>query len=437
MRRGAWLATPGSLATTLAADVRLGVLPIGLAHRDRVLVHHGTGSAMARVHLLQTERAEAGEHDVQLRLEAPLHLMTGDLVVLRRPSPSATVAGGEVVDPRPPVHRRFTDRVARHFADRLAGGADRVLSHLAGLYPLPAEFAELTAWAGGPGPREELLRAAGDRVVTRTVGDQRLLWAAEGWSRLQSAVGDAIAARQRLDPERCWHGVEELRAGVAPAMPRPAWDAVIAEQVAAGALLRGGSAVAAPALVPPLPRALAGAAAELLAAYDRAAFHPPYDHPAAAACRDPAAGTRSLAALRERGWLLRLDDRLHLHRRHGEALVAAVVAATATDGTVDIAWMKATYGLTRRDAVPLLEWLDAVGVTRRVGDARIAGPVRAMPVPLLGDSDGGRPRPPSVFAGWYGRRCGLRPSKPRWGGNVPGGFDSDTVPPFSLRRKDP
>jgi selenocysteine-specific elongation factor len=386
VRRGAWLATPGALVPTLVADARLTVLPGGLAHRERVSVHHGTDSAIGRVHLLHAERVEEGEHDAQLRLESPLHLSARDLVVLRRASPSATVAGGVVVDALPPRHRRFSDAARAHFSAQLGAGEKRLLAHLDDAYPSPASREALAAWAGGPGPADEMIRAAGGRVVERQVGRERVLWSAAGWSRLSRGIVDGLAASLHGEPERCWHGIEELRTELAPTLARDAWDEVIAALVGDQSILRRGNVATIPGAVQPLPVGLRPSCSELLRRFDDAGLHPPYDHPAIAACADPPRAARALAALRERGLLLRLNDRLHLHRRHGEALVRAVAAATTNGGRIEVAWMKSTQGLSRRDAIPLFEWLDAIGVTQRVGDARLAGPARELTIPLLGEA---------------------------------------------------
>ncbi|MBA3684932.1 MAG: SelB C-terminal domain-containing protein, partial [Planctomycetes bacterium] len=136
--------------------------------------------------------------------------------------------------------------------------------------------------------------------------------------------------------------------------------------------------------VPAVPRALADAARSLLAAYVAASLQPPYDHPAVAAQADPRKAERALTVLRERGWLLRINGLQHLHRDAAERLISGVRAALAAGQPVEVQWIKQAFGLTRKHAVPLLEWLDAIAVTRRVGDARVAGPRPELPVPLLG-----------------------------------------------------
>ena len=91
LRRGDVLVTPGSVRPSFRLDVLLE--PLGEIP-SRVMLHHGTAEAVARV-------ARAGERFAQLRLSRPVVAAPGDRVVLRA---GTTVAGGVVLDPDPPRH---------------------------------------------------------------------------------------------------------------------------------------------------------------------------------------------------------------------------------------------------------------------------------------------------------------------------------------------
>src|SRR5207244_2729756 len=90
LRRGDVLLDPGAYHSSYRLDVELEELaPIP----PRVLVHHGTSAALARV-------VRVGGF-AQLRLDTPLVAARGDRVVLRA---GTTVGGGKVLDPVPPRH---------------------------------------------------------------------------------------------------------------------------------------------------------------------------------------------------------------------------------------------------------------------------------------------------------------------------------------------
>ncbi len=384
--RGSWLASPGSQTATTRADARLQVLAPGLRNRQRVEVHHGTAVVAGEVILLHADAADAGIHDAQLRLAAPLHLRQQDRLILRRPSPSATLAGATVVDAAPQRHRRHSASAAKHFSAALGAGVDQLLAHVDGLRPLPISEPALVTWAGGRSRAEQLLSAAARRMVQRRCGQTAWWWSAPGWSAAGEQLIAVLAGKLAKQPERCWWGAVGLIAEVWPGLPREIGDDLLAAAIAGGPLVRRGSMVTMPSCIPPFPAILLAEARRLLDAYRRAGLQPPYDHPVIALGAQAKNAERALAALRERGWLLRLSDTQHLDRQAGQALIAEVVRHSAV-GELDLLhWLKQDHGLTRKHAFPLCSWLDALAITKRVGEKRTLGKYRTLPIPALGTS---------------------------------------------------
>lgn len=296
-----------------------------------------------------------------------------------------------MVDAAPPRHRRFSAAASEHFSKVLSAGGDRLLAHLDATWPLPVDEAELVVWAGGPGPATALFAAVSAQVVRRSSGQKSWMWTVSGWRRAGERLIEAIASSQKANPECCWRSADALRLSVWPTMPTEVADDLVAAAVAGGALLRRGSLITAPATIPSFPPALLGEARRLLAAYRQAGLQPPYDIPLCTAGTDPKRAERALNALRERGWLLQLNDRQHFHRQCGVDLIAEVVAhcqhQASADGTVDVLHgLKERHGLTRKHSFPLCDWLDAMEVTRRVGTLRALAGHRDLVIPQLGES---------------------------------------------------
>jgi selenocysteine-specific elongation factor len=383
VKRGAWLATPDTLQASREVDVRLDVLALGLKHRAEVLVHHGTTHVTARVHLLHADLAEGGCHDAQLRLDEELFLRAGDRLVLRRPSPAANLAGAVVVDAAPPHHRRFSDEARAWFAARTGRGTDALLAWLGGSAE-PPTASDAEAWAGGPAPLAAAVAAAGPLVLWRQVGASRRLWASSTWAALADSVLAWLGSRLAARSEQPWIGQEDLRAAVAARLSEACWLDLLGQLDGGGRIARREGRVTVPALIGPLPERLRAAALALWRIYDAAGLEPPYDHPCWAAQPDPELAALAHRALAERGWLLRLNDRQHLHRRHAERLATTVRAAVAR-GPLGVGAAKSDLGLPRKYVIPYLEWCDAIGLTRRAGDARIAGPHDRLTIPTLGE----------------------------------------------------
>lgn len=385
--RGAWLASPGSLGSTLTCDCRVEVLAAGAVHRQRVQVHHGTASAFGRLLLIQSDAAEAGSHDAQLRLESPLALAVGDRLILRRPSPSQTIAGGVVLALGERRHRRKSAAARDYFTAASASGGERLAAWLASRGYHPPTQAELERWAGGPGPAAALL-ATTPGLRERNLDQARHWWLEARWDDAGAQLVETLASLARHQPERPWRSQDELVRGAWSEVPAALLDDRLGELVAQGRVLRWEARYAAGAehlsTLPGLPTTLRGEARALLAVYAAAGLAMPYDHPVRDARPDPGLAERTMLALRERGWLIQIDDRQHLHRATAQALVERVSTALDAGAAVDVQWLKQQLGLTRKTAVPLLEWLDRCAVTRRAGDRRVAGPRRELPFPALG-----------------------------------------------------
>ena len=391
VRRGVTLATPGTLAVTSRVDLRLELLrgTRPLKHGARVRVHHGTSERLARVSIAATRatpdadwdavppgRADVavppgGEALVRLRLEQPAVLTRDDLVVCRACSPPATIGGGRVLDPEPPrggVRRsgsadrfRILDSEGLPFDTWLkeAGGrgldADTLVRR-GGLTPDAARAALDRALTAG------VAIGGGDRVFGRTLADDIR-------ARIVRVL-ESFHVNQPLEPGMPREALREASApGAAPAL----FEAAIAG-LDAGGVVGGADRVSLASHRPALSdeedawrtrieQAARDAGLRALDADGLAA--------AAGAARADVEGV--IRYLVRAGRLVRVDAMLvdadALGRLKDE--VIAMAAGQTTPAEIDVAAFKGAYGLTRKHAIPLLEWLDRERVTRRLGSRRL------------------------------------------------------------------
>jgi selenocysteine-specific elongation factor len=314
--------------------------------------------------LLDRPELGAGEEGwAQLRLAGPVAAARGDRVVVRRPSPSATLAGGVIVDAQPLRHRRFSPRVLRHL-EVLAAGApeDRVLDALsAGSFQSTSEIAARADLAPDDARRTlEALAAAG------RVHRAGALWCgASYWNDLVARAREALAAHHTRYPLRRGLPAEELR--VRLRLSPEAWSAASHALEEEGAVRLLGEVVALvehePRFTPAQERA-ADLVRQTLAAH-------PYAPPALADL--PGVDAELLEALVERGEVVAIADGVHLGRAAYEEMVAAALEAIDAQGSVTVAALRDRFGTSRKYALALLEHLDDERITRRVGDARVRG----------------------------------------------------------------
>src|SRR5206468_3417928 len=115
LERGNVVALPGQLQRTMLIDVRLQLLadagrPLG--HNSLIDFYSGSQEVPAKVRLLDVEELKPGQSAwAQIRLSRPAVVAKRDRFILRIPSPSSTVGGGEVIDVHPRYHRRFQQPV--------------------------------------------------------------------------------------------------------------------------------------------------------------------------------------------------------------------------------------------------------------------------------------------------------------------------------------
>jgi selenocysteine-specific elongation factor len=368
--RGEQLLVAGPWQPTRRLAVTLTLLPgATIAEGETVWLHVLAARVPARIERVHPAELAAGAPGRAIvRLARPVLAFPGDRVVLRRISPARTLAGGVVLDARPPLLRR---REAERLAALPDPGADleRALSAwvdaagVAGVAvaDLAGRLGLAAAALGAPLGR---LVAAGGVVVARRAPQTLLARSALELLReraravLQEAGGDGVP-------------VAELAARLLPEEAAPLRELYLADWRASGVMQElAGRALAAGRA--PLEDPLA---ARVEALYRQAGFAAPSPEEAAvqlAANPKSVAGAAKLLVERKR--LARVGGKWLLHRELLEE-VAASLRAWGVE-TFDVAAFKERFALTRKLAIPVLEWLDSERVTRREGERRRVLPVR-------------------------------------------------------------
>jgi selenocysteine-specific elongation factor len=316
-----------------------------------------------------------------LRLESPALLARGDRYILRAYSPPITIAGGVVLDPQPPrsairtaaasmrLQRVEHDPVGAMIDDAGAVGLPvRALATRAGIDPrgIDARIASLAA--------EGIAERAGDRLVAPAV-----------LARTREAIVGTLTELHRVAPlsegmprdelrERALAGVPRRRGAAArPGNAAPVFDRALADLEHTGAIVvRDRVALAThKVLLTPEEDRVRDA---IERAYRAGGLKPPeLSAVAAESGVAPAIADRVLKLLQRQKVLVRVDTLLF----HDEALkqlkadVAAIKASAGQSARMDVATFKERFGVTRKFAIPLLEYLDRERVTRRMGDARV------------------------------------------------------------------
>jgi selenocysteine-specific elongation factor len=363
--RGMVLARPGSLTTTNVVALRLTLLAsasASLEHDEEVKVHVGTAETVARVALLEGPTLVPGESGwAQLRLATPVAVAVGDRLVIRRPSPSETIGGGAIADLATARLRRRAETVATLERRAAPSAASRLLASL-DQPRTPAEAAE----RGGLSPEER------DAAVAEIASDGRAVPLADAlvsrdvFESLATHVERLCAQTHRRTPLRAGAPREEARSALGLNAKR--FNALVARLVADGRLAERGSALALPSHRPQLSadqeRRWLGARAAL--AKD------PLQPPSPAQLETDHGLDRELvAALAERGDVVRLGTEAVFLPEAVMRFASVVVDELMASGSITVARARDLSGSSRKHVLPLLQFLDDRGLTRRHGDDRV------------------------------------------------------------------
>jgi selenocysteine-specific elongation factor len=387
LARGDVLTEPGGLVVTRRLDARVQLLSDvpALRHGARVHLHLGTSETLARVSIARSADVvgaggiEPGaEAWVRLRLEHPLPTRRSDRFVLRSYSPVTTIAGGVVIDPQPPRRTSRASAAARleTLAPSIAEGGGATARAVLRLLVdetrgVGVDVGDLPARLGlAPAIVQDHVAAAvasGDvvRIGTRLVAPAVL-------TTLAAQVVADVDAHHASEPASDGLPRQSVRERLGRRGAAATVDHVVTDLVDRGVLTVHGDRLARPAHVA-AREALAGART----AVQRAAQEAGLGAVTAEALR-LASGLDPTAADAVVRHLVRDDVLLKLGTLYVDAgAVARVVGdlrAAREAGTleaIDVGWFKERYGVTRRTAIPLLELLDRLRVTRRVGETRL------------------------------------------------------------------
>ena len=363
--RGDVLTSPGWLRPTLSIDVRLTVLediPRALRHNMHVTVHSGSSEVVGRLRLLEADRAEAGAQVwAQFKLDSPIAAVKGDRIVIR--SNRATLGGGTIVDPRAPRHRRRHDDVLASLS-ALQGRTVResVSAILDRRGPIDADDLAAETDLSPEEVRSELeVMVATGSAIALEAGNAKTYFSAAAWKTIADRAVRSVADHHSRYPARSGESREELRSrlGLAPALFGPA----LGRLKETGLLAETGAAVRLPDYRPKLSVGQRRIADEFVASLEAA---DPYSPPTDALPDDDVLGI-----LEAEGRVVRAGPTVVFGADAFVRMVEGVRARAAESGQVTVGDVRDLFGTSRKYALALMEHLDRLQVTRRVGDARV------------------------------------------------------------------
>ncbi len=370
LSRGMTLAPPGTFDATRRADVKLRLLPSAprpLKSRARVHFHSYTMEMAVDVTLLGKKEIAPGEEGLaRLKLPEAALLLPGDRFIIRQFSPVVTIGGGVVLDAAP------IPRVPRpvDFLETLAsGGAGAILrARIARRHHEGISMSHMVAETGWTKAVIEAQLAPALRIgdVVLAGGQFLHLPALEGVKlRILSAALDF----HKKNPLVSGISKEGLRAQVNATSD--VFEAVAAMLVRDRKLEVTGDLARLPGHGVVMKDEEAESKKKIEDAFARAGLRVPALSEVIAGLKvDKVRAQKIVTLLLREKVLIKVSDELVFHRIALEELRRQVATYKLKSAKIDVAKFKELTEVTRKYAIPLLEYLDRERVTRRVGDTR-------------------------------------------------------------------
>ena len=384
IERGMLLAPVGRLHPVQIIDVQLDVLrtaPRALRSRARVRVHIGAAEVLGRLRVLDSASAlEPGSTGfAQLRLEAPVVALPDERFIIRSYSPSLTIAGGRVLDPFAGKYRgKDLARVRERLLTLLE--ADRATRLAMFVETAGNPGLKLSDAAARTGWNDEVIRKTANEAKARglLVDAGGVFLTSESFARLCRATVEAVIAHHKREPLARGLARETLRERYFDHSSPEVFRAVIAR------LEQEGKLVSEKDLVRAREHSLdlSGADAELrdrfAQIYEQAGLEAPSVDEAMArsgvAASERIHARKILQLLIAGRVLIRVQGELFFYQQAIDRLQMKLFEYAAKhepERAIDVATFKELAGVSRKYAIPLLEYFDSQRVTLRQGDRRI------------------------------------------------------------------
>jgi selenocysteine-specific elongation factor len=371
LHRGQQLVKPGTLRTSQVITARLDLLEDAKALKEqtRIRFHHLSAELLGNIRFVDDTEGELKPGKsayVQIRLELPVVAVGGDRFVIRRYSPALTIGGGVILDTHLP---KLSHGTRREILDTLAAGSlrDRVelMAKMEGLRGLSIEAVQARTGLAIVTLRKELR----EMPALATYSDGRWLH--------RDVIADF--RRRAIEFLDAYFKTNKMAMNVPKGefiqklLPHSV-DAALINFVLMDLGKEKIATIQGDALdIPGRSKALGGSEGEMARSIekrfaDAGLQPPPVSELIQTMTQKPKMIEGIIAFLVKQGTLVRLADGVYVH----QSVIASAreTIAQKKGQTIDVGQFKDLFGLSRKIAIPLLEFFDREGVTRRQGDVR-------------------------------------------------------------------
>ncbi len=378
IQRGMTLAAPGRFRATRRIDVRLELLGWtgGLKNRKRVHFHAGTAETIGEVLLYEGNGLARGESGLaQIRLQNELVLVRGDRFIVRHLSPVITIGGGVVLDP---LARRAArkDTGRETFLQTVETGSReeilQVMTERNVLGLAMSDFVTRTGWLESEiqTMAENLTKSNLVKIVSR---EPLVLFSAKMFGEISEKLSTRVERFHKENPLVAGIAREELRAMLGKRVRPESFQAALDELVQKGKLVVQGELVKKTGAEVVLTSEEMGAKEQISGAFLKAGLTVPMAKEVLSQLAiENRPAEKILQILLRDKVLVRVSPELIFHADALQQLAGILQKYKKSKGErISVPAFKDLTGITRKYAIPLLEYLDRQRLTRRAGDERV------------------------------------------------------------------
>ncbi|HSS96524.1 MAG TPA: SelB C-terminal domain-containing protein, partial [Terriglobales bacterium] len=367
LKRGMVLAPPSTFNVTSGVDVTLSLLPSAKILKDRARVHLHVYAAetVAKIALYGSKTLAAGGTSyAHLKLAEPALLLPGDRFIIRQFSPVVTIGGGVVLDACP-LPRGVP------FRKLLESGTPREIL-LSRIHHRMLEGLSLGHAVAATGWRKEFIESqlSGDLKQGNVVRIGDVLFGPVALSVLKTGIEDRVADFHKHNPLSPGISREVLREKL---QVGPELFGLAVEQLVKDTKIQAtGDQIYAVGHGVVMKDDEAESKKTIESAFATAGLKVPALKDVLAELKvDKARAHKIVTLLLRDKTLVKIADDLVFHREALENLRGTIAKYKAKSLKINVAQFKELTGVSRKYAIPLLEFLDRERITRRVGDERL------------------------------------------------------------------
>ncbi len=378
---GSTIVAVNSVTPAHLLDISVNFLPHmgkSLKNRSRVWVHIGTAEKLARLVLYGKDELLPGETGfAQLQMEEPVIGRRGDYFVLRSYSPVTTIGGGVIIDPVAKKAKRFDPQVLESLKIKEKSSPEESVAHY--LNQLSGDMGVLPTLAEAVGLAPEAILALSQETQAWQVlasGGQTYLLGAQTEATLWKATEKALSDYHKVYPLRAGMGKDELKNKALKNVQPKGYPLLLEVWRQSGNIQLNGATVALAGFEPKPPEALLKTIAHIEAAFLQAGMSPP-ELSGLPGKLDDKTKREVLVHLVQTGKLVKVaEEGMYFHAQAVAHAKEALEEAFNKKTCLEMKDVRDVLGSSRKYLMPLLEYLDTQGFTKRVENGRVRDKVK-------------------------------------------------------------